>query len=189
MSKGMKSEKIKEATTALYDLLGDKVTFFKGVFNMMEIAEEAIEEKKKEYPDYTNKVDNAFKHLCPSDVFHRFTSNERLYKKHCEEIIDRIIFSPKLLKYGTDAECLAALSIASLATPPSADYSHVYFLLFKKLFPDIYGRMLETTQMSQIIGMESYPGRADEILTWLKKKLITKRGEDGSQKKQLPLFP
>ena len=63
-----------------------------------------------------------------------------------------------------------------------------YFLLFKKLFPDIFENMVKTTKIGTIIVDESYPGRANEILHWLKKKLITERTLDGDSKKQLPLF-
>jgi hypothetical protein len=174
-------------TDKIFDLIGDKGGQFKKVFEMMDVAEKAIAEKRKEYPDYDGKINNAFRFLMPSDIFHRFSANDMLYRKHCEEIIDRILFSPKLLKYGTDAEVLATLSLASLVAPLDSDHANVYFLLFRKLFREQYER-LKYTVGGNLVSYESYPGRAKEITTQLKKKLITERNCCGDKKDQLSLF-
>lgn len=100
---------------------------------MEEIAEDEIERGKLRHPDAEEEIHGAFKIILPSSVL-MDKPLEPLYRLHAREIVERVAAgeNPAL---GTDAEVLAALSVASLAAPLTGPAVALYMRLFR----DVYG--------------------------------------------------
>jgi hypothetical protein len=162
-------EKMRDLFKAVGMEKGDMGTIEK-TFRNMGIAEDCISEYKKLYPDVQEELHDTFVSLVSSQVLFVINS-EMLYRAHCKELLTRIAKGGKRkdLDNATDAECLAAIMGFSLQHPLSNDYAYAYYQLFIKLFPEIkFEPVMED-------GMyESWPGRFDEIITTLKRKLHQK---------------
>lgn len=79
----------------------------KVVAGFMKMAEEVIESKMTAIPAQKDLIKDSFQHLWPSDVLF-LCNSELLYRRHCEEIIDRVIEKGNLSE-ATKAETLGAL--------------------------------------------------------------------------------
>lgn len=139
------------------------------LFEFTDIAEEVIKEMQEKYPDKHKEIWNSFRHLLPSATL-RGVPRPLLYRKHCEEIISRIVNGGNP-NPGTRAEMLAALHQTSLQAPLNNDHAYVYQHLFKIVFPNKYVKLgLEVVDF-----YESYPGRANEIMSAMQRKLTIQR--------------
>ena len=138
------------------------------LFDKMQVAEEVIARKKCSCPKDKDKIHGAFKYLQPSQILNTVVDN-KLYEKHCEEIIERVMAGADV-NLGTYAEMAAALMHASLAAPLDGDHGFVYATIFKRLFGE-----QDFLKDDNYTFHESYAGRADEIISKLQKKLTTKR--------------
>lgn len=134
-------------------------------FRAMEIAEEEIAACTDRHPLASRAVHEAFGILCPNELLRE--ASDRLYRAHCRELLDRVAagFQVPGLSEPTAAELCAALSKLSLAAPLSHDYVVAYGEVFRRAFPD-----------AEPVGHfgdlpESYPGRAEEIVTDLTRKI------------------
>ena len=149
----------------LKKLLPDGVFSTAGkVFDLVEVAEEEIARAKHEHPERADAIDASFQeHLFPGDLA-RFS--KRVYRAHAREIIGRIVKDedPKL---GTMAECVVALSLASLKAPLTSGHTAAMEKAFAFVFPEM--------DVSENRGREAYAGETDEILSELKKKIGARR--------------
>ncbi len=133
-------------------------------FDRMGIAEEEIEAAKKKWPDKKAEIHAAFGALAPGELS-RYGS-DRLYRAHARELLERVAKGERL-ELGTDAECLAALSLASLKAPLASGHVAAMEKAFASVFPK--------NALGPNVGRESYPGNVDEILTEIRKKIASRR--------------
>ena len=101
-------------------------------FRCMEIAEEEIAFARARYPVFEKQINAAFRFLCPPDSL-RSVSSE-VYRHHCCELLERVARKADM-RLGTDAECLCALSQASMAALPNRNASLLYWRLFNRVLP------------------------------------------------------
>jgi hypothetical protein len=101
-------------------------------FRCMEIAEEEIAFARARYPLFEKGINSAFRVLCPPDSL-RSVSSE-VYRHHCCELLERVTRNADM-HLGTDAECLCALSEASIAALPNRRASLLYWRLFNRVLP------------------------------------------------------
>lgn len=120
-------------TNALMEIAGGScANAIAYTFRRMDIAEDEIREAKTYYPELAQRIDRAFRHLCPTPPLANV--GDTLYRHHCSEIIDRIIHRCDV-KPGTRAEIIGALSGASLKSPLDRTACLLYEKLFAELFP------------------------------------------------------
>lgn len=101
-------------------------------FRCMEIAEEEIAFARARHPVSQKEINSAFRFLCPPDTL-RHVSSE-VYRHHCRELLERVTRKADM-RLGTDAECLCALSEASMAALPNRNASLLYWRLFTRVLP------------------------------------------------------
>lgn len=101
-------------------------------FLCMEIAEQEIAAAKQCHPLLAAQIHDAFRCLCPTDPLRGL--DEAVYRHHCRELLERIVIGQDLSR-GTAGECIAALSGASLASPPDRAAVLLYWSLFEQIFP------------------------------------------------------
>jgi hypothetical protein len=112
---------------------------------------------------------NSWRLLSPC---HRFMAQEKLYRGHCREILDRVTFGEDT-RDATDAEVLAALSAASLVSPLPEGAACLYFRVFKRTFPELWRHDLDgTVDLSAYESIHGY--RADHYDDWLRTMLYQK---------------
>ena len=99
---------------------------------------------------------------------HFITYHPTIYRHHCRELLERIATGADT-RPGTLAEAAIAIMQVTLATPVQRDVAILYGRLFKRFFPEQY----ET--LRYFPTEESYPGRCDEILATLLRKLTAPR--------------
>lgn len=126
---------------------------------LMGAAEEEIARAERAYPDAAPRLSRAFPLLYPYELA-RFGS-ERVYRAHCREILVRVARGEDV-NPGTDAECLAALSLGSLKAPLDSGHLAAMERVFASVFPE---------DRSERLGRESWPGEVDEILAGLRKRI------------------
>lgn len=88
--------------------------------------------------------------------------SDAIYRQHCTEIINRALGGLDT-RPGTDAECLAALSSASLKSP----LKHAYVVAMEKLF----SRVFPGTDLGQRLTDDA-PTETDEIIADLRRELL-----------------
>lgn len=134
------------------------------VFDLVAVAEQEIERAIKEHPSKANELRAAFQeHLFPGELA-RFS--DRVYRAHACEVLQRIA-DGKDPKPGTMAECLVALSLASLKAPLSSSYTAAMEKAFVYVFPEKH--------TEPRVGREAWAGETEEILTELRKKIGRRR--------------
>ncbi len=158
-------------TEVLFDLLGDLAPTVRAIFERMEIAEEEIQRAQEIYPHKADRIWDSFTYLRPSPILVPHTSH--LYRAHVKELITRVVLADgdlrkKDLEAATDAELCCVFCAVSQALPLQSDSVAAYQRVFKKVFP-------EASFLDEFANSESYPGRADEIVTKLRRKYRQKR--------------
>ena len=149
-------------------LLDDDAAFWKQVqntFKFIEIAEEEIERAQHRHPEQASQLYRTFSFIRPD---HFITYHPTIYRHHCRELLERIAAGADT-RPGTLAEAAIAIMQVTLATPVQRDVAILYGRLFKRFFPEQY----ET--LRYFPTEESYPGRCDEILATLLRKLTAPR--------------
>lgn len=101
-------------------------------FRRMDIAEEEIRNAKIQQPELAERIDTAFRHLCPTPPL--LHVSDKVYRLHCREIIDRMVKKHDL-ETATKAEILGMLSETSLKAPLNETATLLYEKLFSNLFP------------------------------------------------------
>lgn len=112
------------------------------------------------------RVKNAFPLLMPG-ALGESGYDDALYRHHCREILQRVL-RKKDTRPGTEAECLVALSEASLKAPLERDHALVAFRIAASIFPRQANTFFDPKQK------ESYAGACAEILLRLRKGLAKK---------------
>lgn len=151
----------------LATLEGDP-TFWEQVsrsFEFIEIAEEEIARAQHRHPEQSQQLHRTFGFLRP-DRFINY--HPTVYRHHCRELLERIATGADT-RPGTLAEAAIAIAQVTLATPVRRDVSILYGRIFKRFFPEQY------EVLSYFPTEESYPGRCDEILETLRRKLTAPR--------------
>lgn len=128
---------MKELLELTADLVGGRATMalMNATFDKMVVAEHLIYKRMRDADDETRRrYWNAFMDLTPPAVFHGM--DDRLYKSHVEELLDRIGDDDADVVPLTEAESLAYLSKASMEHPPDR-YAYAYFTyLFQRIYAD-----------------------------------------------------
>ncbi len=155
----------------MFDLLGDLAPTVRTIFERMEIAEEEIQRAQVIYPHKADRIWDSFTYLRPSPILIPHTSH--LYRAHVRELITRVALADgdlrkKELEAATDAELCCVFCAVSQALPLQSDAVAAYQRVFKKVFPEV-------SFLDEFANSESYPGRADEIVTKLRRKHRQKR--------------
>lgn len=133
------------------------------VLNLVEVAEEEIAAAVKDHPAKTKELRAAFsEHLFPGELGN-FSAD--VYRSHAREILGRIARGEDVSP-GTDAECLVALSLASLKVPLASGHLAAMESVFAKVYPN---------HKDAPIGREAYAGETQEILSELRKKIGRRR--------------
>jgi hypothetical protein len=136
---------------------------FASVFAFMEIAEDVISEKISDDPKNADIYSSHFLALRPSDEFTSGRWHDDVYRRHCEEILDRAVIGGDL-RYPTKAEILVVLSKISEKTPLNSAATSLY----SKLFLDLFGKIVDG-----MVVTESYSGELDETFsTFYKSKQL-----------------
>lgn len=143
----------------LAGLLGPSGSAVRFTFTCMEIAESELSRAFG-----GSEPPGAFRVLVPPSVL-RDTA-PRLYTAHVRELIQRMKLGADL-RPGTDAECLATFSHASLVAPPHHEIARAFDVLFRRVFPEesVGG------SLSEFAG-ESWAGRDSEIINGVRKGLF-----------------
>lgn len=148
------------------------------IFDLIEQAYLAIEDGRTLYPDKADVIFNMFMPLEEqANIFWEYIP--ALFRAHCREIIDRIgkdVSKKGALQEGTYAECLIAVSKASLQTPLTNDGLVLYQQCWKKTFekePPIPPGMSPEDVRWEL--HESYEGAVKEEIIRLRKKIGTLR--------------
>jgi len=106
------------------------------VFEQMEIAEKRIEEFKTRHPDLQEEIHEAFSVLRPSELVQQTPAP--VYRTHADELLDRIVEAGSVEDAGTevatDAECLVAISEASLRSPLPREATWAFVHLMESVF-------------------------------------------------------
>ena len=144
------------------------------IFSLAEHAEEVIQEMQQTHPEHKDLIYGSFRYLVPTEPLKN--KAPRLYKKHCQEMITRLIKGENLSP-ASDAEMVGFLSDLSLKAPLNTDPRYVFQLLFTRLFPG--------SDIEMIGCYETYKGAGDEIVYKLRKKLSDNRSleEEKGKKK------
>ncbi len=143
------------------DVLGGPLaTVVEGTIRRMEIAEDEIAAAKRRCPRRAKSIDAAFLLLCPNDYLR---GGDELYRAHCRELLGRVKRDENV-EPATDAEIAFAMSQASLAAPPTQDFALAYAKVFARVFP-------EHADLVEDVGREHIPGRSDEIIADLRRKI------------------
>ena len=146
----------------------DDAAFWKQVqntFKFIEIAEQEIERAQRRHPEQASQLHRTFSFIRPD---HFINYHPTIYRHHCRELLERIATGADT-RPGTLAEAAIAIMQVTLATPVQRDVAILYGRLFKCFFPEQY----ET--LRYFPTEESYPGRCDEILATLLRKLTAPR--------------
>jgi len=146
----------------------------------MEIAEEEMSAQKLAQPDRQDVVHDAFRHLQPSEVLLEHGS-ERLYRKHCQEIIRRLTCGEKL-RPSTTAEVVGALSTMSLMQSLSRSAELAYWNGVSKLFPEDTAHL--RSEVGPVIADDCDRARAREFEQELRRKLTSNRDEPERNQEQ-----
>jgi hypothetical protein len=143
------------------DILGaDTMGAINHAFARMAVAEDEIARAKRRWPRAAKRLHGAFGTLCPTRYV---LGTEEMFRKHCQELLARVKSGEDVVP-GTDVELACAFMHASLAAPPDSDHAFAYGLVFARLFP-------ERADITRDLGRESYKGRAEEILSELRRKI------------------
>lgn len=106
------------------------------VFEQMVIAENRIEEFEAQCPDVEEEIHEAFSVLCPSGLVQQVPAP--VYRAHADELLGRIVEAGSLedagTKVATDAECLMAISEASLRSPLPREATWAFVYLMESVF-------------------------------------------------------
>lgn len=133
------------------------------VLGLVEVAEEEINAAVASHPEKTNELRAAFQeYLFPGELAN-FSAD--VYRSHAKEILGRVARGEDVTP-GTDAECLVALSLASLKAPLASGHLAAMESVFAKVYPD---------HKSENIGREAFAGETAEILGELRKKIGRRR--------------
>ena len=151
------------------EVFGDNARRIYNLFSCMEIAEEVIANAQQIYPERKEEIFESFRFLKPSPLL-QFSGfhNPELFGHHAQEIVERIVRDEDI-EPATTAELVSVFCEASLLNPLSHDYVVAYAKVFAAVFP---------TQAEEIwpqLPQESYPGRADEIIGRMRRKLRQER--------------
>lgn len=135
------------------------------VLNLVEVAEEEIARASAATPEKTKELRAAFQeHLFPGELAN---FSEDVYRSHAREILGRVARGEDVSP-GTDAECLVALSLASLKAPLASGHLAAMESVFAKVYPN-------HKETKAPIGREAFEGETAEILTELRKKIGRRR--------------
>lgn len=106
------------------------------VFEQMEIAETRIEEFKTRHSDLQDEIHEAFSVLRPSELVQQTPAP--VYRAHADELLRRIVEAGSVEGAGTevatDAECLIAISEASLQSPLPREATWAFAYLMESVF-------------------------------------------------------
>ena len=145
--------------------MGERGAALQGIFECMAIAEEEIAAAQEAHPDKAGDIWHSFTHLRPSPLLEPRTP--QLYRAHARELIQRVAAGHTKkaeLAAATAAELCCVFCAASQLSGLQSDAVAAYQKLFKQVFPDVF---LE----DEVTIQESYPGRADEIIAELRRKV------------------
>jgi len=106
------------------------------VFEQMEIAEKRIEVFKTRHPNLQNEIHDAFSVLRPSELVQK--TSAPVYRAHADELLGRIVEAGSPEDAGTEvatnAECLVAISEASLRSPLPREATWAFVHLMESVF-------------------------------------------------------
>jgi len=138
-------------------------------FRQMKIAEDSIKRAQQKYSDKEDEIFNSFMLLQPGNALEGCP--DTLYEVHCSEILDRVAAGEDT-RPGTNAEILWIFHSTSLLGPTSADFGEAYRQVFAETFPD---NELSTSKSFEMLGYESFPGAAKEIIEGTRKRATDKK--------------
>lgn len=96
-------------------------------FAVMEWAEDEIDQATARHPARADLLYHAFGLLCGRD--HRLSANERLYRGHCRELLDRVAAGADT-RPGTAAEVVLVCSDSSALAPLTSAGAGLYFRMW-----------------------------------------------------------
>jgi len=135
-------------------------------FSRMDVAEEEIQRAQQVYPDQSDRLWCAFHLLCPPSILNG--RPVEMYQAYCRELLERIA-TEEDTTLGTNAECLIALSEASLRSPMTQTAKALYFDLFKAVFGEDVIDKLDIAKGAQY--MVAQPVFKEELLQDIRKKI------------------
>ena len=121
----------------LLEVLGPLGPEVRGIFALMELADEELDAAKKRHPLAEFAIQKSFPLLQPAvELF--AGKHAEVYRAHCRELLDRVAdgASEKELRRGTRAEVLCVLTDWSLSHPPGPQGAALLSTLFAEVFPD-----------------------------------------------------
>jgi hypothetical protein len=147
-------------------------------FGCIRVAEEEIAAAIKKHPKkHREAIDGTFKHACCTEML-RAKGSYTLYRAHVRELIERMIAGVDVHP-GTKAEVLAMMSGLSFIAPLTREFYAVYVRLFSGIYPQHMAAIGNPDWKRE----EPWPGRTDELIGELQRKLIDSRGIEPTKKK------
>lgn len=144
-------------------IAGTRMGTVGSVFRLVEVAEEEIAAAALKYPEKAAELRASFNPLLFPGQFTNFSKD--VYRAHARELLERVAKGENT-KPGTDAECLVALSLASLKAPLTSGHLAAMERVFATVYPD---------KVDQNIGRAAWPTETDEILSEIKAKIARRR--------------
>ena len=148
------------------EVLGPLGSDVRGLFALMEIAEEELAAARRRHPLAEFAIQKSFPLLQPEAGLFAGKHAE-LYRAHCRELLARVAegASEKELRLGTRAEVLCVLTDWSLSTPPGPQGAALLSTLFGEVFPD------RVDPDDSNLLREPWPGATDELLGALQRQI------------------
>jgi hypothetical protein len=157
---------------ALSELCGEGfVRAIEQTFGDLEIAEEEVAAAKKRHPFETDLIDACFLDLQRS-VF-LLEKADFVYRSHVRELCERAASSGDLTD-ATDAEIVCCLMGASMLAPLNHDGFLLYYTCFCRAFPEYTNKVFDHMDYQP---RESYPGRLNELLSSVARKIQRRIGK------------
>ena len=161
-------------------VLGDGLSdLLAGTFDLMDWAEDEIEQAQNRHPECADSLYHAFRLLTPSAILQKTSPGEFVYRSHCRELLERVADGQDT-RPATDAEIACMCSEASLVTPLNTAATGLYMRIWARAFP---GTRNAFTEIDDAGHYEAIAGSSiDRIEAETRRKLtITDRrltGED-----------
>ena len=150
----------------LLGLLGPMGPDVRGLFALMEIAEEELRAAKERHPLAEFAIHKSFHLLEPTASLFQ-DKHSGIYRAHCGELLDRVAAgaSRKALRLGTHAEVLCVMTGWSLEHAPGPQGAALLSMLFAEVFPE------KADPDDSNLFREPFPGATEELLGALQRKI------------------
>lgn len=157
---------IPQTKTTLELMVSEVTGELAGIFEMMEWAEDEIQQAIRRHPRHRDTLWHSFSLLKAGDLAEKM-GTEFVYRSHAAELLERVVCGADT-RPATAAELILICSEASKVTPLHAAGAGLYFRLWAKAFPN---HQQTAEQATQLVHYEKlFAARMDEDEAVLRRK-------------------